>query len=144
MKKTPGRGFIAKTYIDTLKEGLIPDYDSSTQIFQQDNALIHIAKATQDWFKEASISLIEWPPYSLDLNPIEAVWFLLKKQLYKLYPQICQMGQSKLDWSIFHNAIQHAWESIPQEKIDSLILSFPRRIKAVKKAKGYYTKYQCN
>ena len=51
------------------------------------------------------------------------------------------MGQSELDWSIFHSAIQYAWESIPQERIDSLILLFPRRIKAIKKARGYYTKY---
>ena len=32
MKKAPGRGFIAETYINTLEEGLILDYNT-TKIF---------------------------------------------------------------------------------------------------------------
>lgn len=51
------------------------------------------------------------------------------------------MGRSKKDWAYFKRCIVHAWEEIPQAKIDGLILSMERRCKAVQKAKGYYTKY---
>jgi len=37
----------------------------------QDNAPIHIAKAMTLWFREHGINVIEWSPYSLDMNSIE-------------------------------------------------------------------------
>jgi transposase len=37
----------------------------------QNNALIHIAKIMAKWFKENVVEVINWPPYSPDLNPIE-------------------------------------------------------------------------
>ena len=39
----------------------------------QDNASIHTAKKVKDWFKDMAIPLVDWPPYSPDLNPIEQV-----------------------------------------------------------------------
>jgi len=39
----------------------------------QDNAPIHTANAVKDWFKEMGIPIVDWPLYSLDLNPIENV-----------------------------------------------------------------------
>jgi transposase len=37
----------------------------------QDNASIHTVKTVKDWFQENGVRTIDWPPYSLDLNPIE-------------------------------------------------------------------------
>jgi hypothetical protein len=34
-----------------------------------------------------------------------------------------------------------AWKAIDQLKIDVLILGMGRRLKAIRKARGYYTKY---
>jgi hypothetical protein len=42
-------------------------------IFIQDNALIHTAQLIKDWFKNNAIPVLEWPPYSLDLNLIKIV-----------------------------------------------------------------------
>jgi transposase len=40
-------------------------------MFMQDNAKIHKAKKTIEWFENNGIVLLDWPPYLPDLNPIE-------------------------------------------------------------------------
>jgi transposase len=40
-------------------------------VFMQDNAPIHTAHIIKDWLEEMAIEVLEWPPYSPDLNPIE-------------------------------------------------------------------------
>ena len=42
-------------------------------LFQQDNAPVHKAYSVMDWFERNCIELVEHPPYSPDLNPIEHV-----------------------------------------------------------------------
>ena len=61
-KKT---GYTAVSYMDTLEEGLLPFYRPCS-IFQQDNARIHTAKITQEWFETHGIYVEEWPPHSPD------------------------------------------------------------------------------
>jgi transposase len=83
IENTPGRerGFNPIQYIDTLKKDLLPLYDGLLH-FQQDNASIHTAKAVEILFLEHMVSLLEWPLYSPDLNPIKHVRNLLKRRLF--------------------------------------------------------------
>lgn len=50
-----------------------------------DNARIHTAKMIQKAVKILNINLIYLRPYCPDLNPIEDVWRVIKKTIYKTY-----------------------------------------------------------
>ena len=49
------------------------DLNPDQTIFQQDNAPCHKAKKTIKWFEEQEIAVMDWPPQSPDLNPIQCV-----------------------------------------------------------------------
>ena len=75
-----------------------------------------------------------WPAQSPDLNPIEHLWGFLKRKL----------SEHKHPPSGIHELlerIQMKWEEIAVEECQKLIESMPRRVQAVLKAKGGYTKY---
>jgi hypothetical protein len=70
MDRDPGNGYTARSYIAALEEGLLPHYRQS-QLFMQDNARIHTSHAVRAFMAEHHITVMNWPPYSPDLNPIE-------------------------------------------------------------------------
>lgn len=133
-------GYTANSYIEALDEGLVPHYTPGT-IFQQDNAKIHTANIVQSWFESHGLEVVDWPAHSPDMNPIEPVWRLLKLKVFSMFPELIGMGQSEADWQYFLRCLKAAWAALDQSKIDSLILSMPRRLEALRKARGWYTKY---
>jgi len=77
---------------------------------------------------------MKWPAQSADLNPIEHLWCHLKKRLGKY--EFPSKGMEEL-WK----RVEKEWDDIPASVCQGLIESLPRRISAVLKAKGGYTKY---
>ncbi len=47
-------------------------YGDADFIFQQDSAPAHTAKGTKSWFNDHSVTVLDWPANSPDLNPRES------------------------------------------------------------------------
>jgi transposase len=111
-------------------------------LFQQDNAPVHKAYSVMEWFERNSIELVEHPPYSPDLNPIEHVWVELKKRLHQQYPRIGDTpGGKEAVKRRLAQVLPLVWETIPEEFFEKLWKSMPDRVAAVLEARGGYTKY---
>ena len=142
MKRELGReGYTNWSYREALMEGLLPIWPVEGGLFQQDNARIHTAQATKEWLKEHGINLIPWPTHSPDLNPIEHVWKAVKTELRRLYPDMHLLKDNEAHLQRFCSAIKEAWEKVAQVAIRNLINSIERRLRAVIRAHGWYTKY---
>jgi hypothetical protein len=103
-------------------------------IFQQDNDPKHRSKKAKKWFEDNGVEVLPWPAQSADLAPIEHLWGHLKNRL-KEYDQPAS-GVLEL-WE----RVEKEWENIKPEVCQRLIESMPRRVAAVIRDKGGYTKY---
>lgn len=104
-------------------------------MFMQDNARAHTARLVMNVFSEHNITVLEWPAQSADLNPIEHAWDLLGRRAFSDLPQNLNTEEE-----LFLH-LSRVWSLIPQETIDNLILSMPRRCRAVANAMGGPTDY---
>ena len=85
---------------------------------------------------------MDWPPYLLDLNPIEHLWFRLKKLVYEVRPDIKEVGGDvEHVREVLYDALEQAWVRIESKIIEDLVRSIERRVKAVIEADGWYSKY---
>ena len=109
----------------------------------QDNASIHTAKKVKAWFEARAINILEdWPPYSPDLNPIEHVWWHLKKMVVKMFPLVAaDKSESEESRARLESSLQAAWDCLPEDLFPKLWKSMEKRIEAVIAAKGWHTKY---
>ena len=116
-------GYSANSYLELLNDNLLGIWEPGL-IFMQDNALIHTTKKVKKWFDENGITIIDWPPYSPNLNPIEHVWYVLKQLVYQVNPDIDSVTSSddKVH-EVLWKALEEAWALIDEEMLRSLIVS---------------------
>ncbi|KAI1005100.1 hypothetical protein K3495_g3115 [Podosphaera aphanis] len=106
----------------------------------QDNAPSHKAAQTMRELSERKTTLIEWPPYSLDPNPIENVWNLIKNYIQFKYPDLGEGRQRSQDE--LRDIVKESWDwAVDENDLERLIESMPCRIRSVYEAGGGYTKY---
>ena len=114
---------------------LITVNGTSSYMFQQDNASIHTAKSTMEYFKKfENITLLPWPSRSPDLNPIENLWGILARRVYaygRQYNSITDLEKS----------VYRCWDTIENEILEFFIDSMPNRIGNVLVNNGKTTRY---
>lgn len=122
-------------YVKILDEVMLPyaEYEMPLKwVFQQDNDPKHTSKKAKEWFRVKGIQVVEWPPQSPDLNPIENLWCDVKKYVADAKPT-----NNQHLWRV----VEEAWRKITPTRCQNLVNSMPRRCKAVLKNKGFSTKY---
>ncbi|GFX78155.1 transposable element Tcb1 transposase [Trichonephila clavipes] len=80
------------------------------------------------------IELLPWLARSPDLSPIENMWSMVAQRLTQITPSATSPDQL---WQ----SVEAAWSAVPQEHIQSLFESMPRRVAAVISNNGSYSGY---
>ncbi|GFT30196.1 transposable element Tcb2 transposase [Trichonephila clavipes] len=89
-------------------------------LFMDDNAPCHRTVAAEQLLESEDIERMDWPARSPDLNPIEHVWDFLGRRLAARTLPPVTIRELRL-------ALQDEWAAMPQQLIDTLILSMGRR-----------------
>ena len=129
------RNLTAVRYRDEiLRPVAVPLVQQHQMTFQHDNARPHVARVCQDFLANNNIVPLDWPPYSPDLSPIEHLWDELDRRVKRGRNTPNTLGQLR-------TALLEEWENIPMRKINALVNSMQRRIRAVINARAGHTRY---
>jgi hypothetical protein len=91
-------------------------------IFMHDNARPHTAQIVTDYLHDVGIDTMNWP------------WDVVGKQVRAQRGELVSLQELR-------RVVQEEWDNTPQEEIQHLIESTPRRLEAVIRARGGNTKY---
>ncbi len=88
-------------------------------LFQHDNDPKYTSKATVGFLKKNRVKVNQWPSMSPDLNPVEHLWGILKRQVEHHSPSSIQS---------LKEVIFEEWKKIDLAKCPQLVHSMPRRL----------------
>lgn len=102
-------------------------------IFQQDNDPKHTSKLCKNYVlskqTQGVLKILEWPPQSPDINPIELLWDELDREVRKM-----QITSKKTLWE----CLNQAWIGLKPETLQKLVCRMPKICAAIIKSKGGY------
>jgi DDE superfamily endonuclease len=133
----PAKGVISLEYQDVMGDALVPDAEAMFSAVEvtdwavlQDRAPVHSSASSKAWLAARGVKVLEgWPGCSPDLNPIEHVWGWMKARIYR--QGVTTLQQLK-------DAVQAAWDAVPETMCSDLMHSMPRRLQRVIAKKGAY------
>ena len=116
--------------------------DYPNKVFIQDNAKIHTIKETMEWLASQKYTIMQWPKYSPNLNPIEMVWKRIKNMVHTKHPKLTiKSGSDDSIKDTIVAAVIEAWEELDEKWLWNLTMSMFRRVAAVLIVRGSYTQY---
>ena len=106
-------GISTVEYMDILSDGLMPMIDDLLEqpsdqdtirvadenmlVFMEDNAPCHRDHRVSKFLEERGIPIMDWPPQSPDLNPLENVWPDLKHRFHKRFVELGRYPSTSSD-----------------------------------------------
>jgi hypothetical protein len=124
--------FIQNVYDDILNAFYFMHDHHHYLTLMEDGALVHRNKLAQQWRIAYGIQKLHWHPNSLDLNPVEKLWKLVKDLLH-------HHNQPRNKQKMMQT-IKAVWNEVSMEQLQHLIASMPRRIEGIISRKGGITK----
>ncbi|GFV93889.1 transposable element Tcb2 transposase [Trichonephila clavipes] len=103
-------------------------------LFMDDNVPCHRTVVAEQLLESEDIERMDWPARSPDLNTIEHVWEFLNRRLAARTLPPVTIRELRL-------ALQDEWEAMPQQLIDTLILSNCRRCETFLAVRGDHIPY---
>lgn len=94
-------------------------------VLVQDNAPSHAGKKAREELQKRGVTLIFWPPFSPDLNPIESKWNWMMDWIEVMY----SFDKVFTSYDELRRVTKEAWEAMRQ------------RCQHVMDAQGGYTKW---
>lgn len=102
-------------------------------VFQQDNDPKHTSKLCKAYLESKEVQgvlkIMDWPPQSPDVNPIELLWDEMDRQVRET-----TITSEK---SMFEN-LKRVWDSLRATTLHKLVERMPKICSAIIKAKGGY------
>ena len=126
----------SQDFVNIVYEPALLDFYQSipNAILMEDNAPIHRAKTAENWRLAHGIVKMEWPAQSPDLNPIENLWYIMKKHFHKKWAH----RRSSIATEAL---LEFVWIKIEKSYIDKLVESMPKRMQLLVDAEGDPIKY---
>jgi len=90
--------------------------------FQQDNDPKHTSRMAKNFFKENVPEIMDWPSNSPDLNPIENLWAIVKRETERRMPK---------NLNELERIMVEEWNAIPVSVLINLVDSMKRRCEEV-------------
>jgi len=126
----------SQLYRDILEHNLKPTYQRfyprGLWRFLQDNASPHYTAAVNTWMHNHGVHIMEFPPYSPDLNPIENLWHVLKHRVEHRNPRTAEE---------LKQIIGEEYEAVSESECAKLMRSMPARLQQCIEFEGHKTKY---
>jgi len=123
-------------YLKILEENLKQSAEKmgirNTFKLYQDNDPKHKAYKVRSWLLYNCPKVLETPPQSPDLNPIENLWSELDRRVHKT--PISSISALK-------ERLQEEWAKIGPEYTQKIIANMPKRLNDTLRNNGYHTKY---
>lgn len=127
-----GKGVNSAEYGNLLMREFLPAgnmlYGGTSQwVFMQDGAAVHTAKTNMDLLRLGQVEVLEWPPNSPDLNPIENAWGLVQREMNAVPHK---------SFEAYKQALQERWKRLSLNIIQHLIADMDKRLEEVLEAGG--------